>query len=308
MFPLGLTPDDAEGAVSLKQQRLHPVEPAGADERPTGEDKDAPGGEERRVPRQTFAVLVATARRSRGRQSAPESRRHPLFSSAPHTSSYRLDLYEMKTGGPGLSSFRLPRRPTLREANKQRMRILDEGESKALSAAPAAKPGWRDAYDFFRVALGNGGRLDKIMPVVARADTSSAGQCRVAHGQQVAGGWTFHDLRHTCLTPVAGEGRPRHRVRLRRPPRHSGDQEVCSPDCGQQAAAAASSSLVALASQSAPSRCYRRAILMAPIMPQTCDTFCRGGARRPSTPRAINDVVISNARPIMIRAGDTCTA
>lgn len=200
------------------------------------------------------------------------------------------------------------------------MRILDEGEIKALSAALASKPEWWDAYDFFRVALGSGGRFDEIMPVVERADSSSAGirwvdvnehfgtvvlrahktgkervlhipavveiliarrqnglgnevhcfdrrdhwvramfkeasaQCQITYGQQVAGGWTVHDLRHTCLTHLLQEGTDLATVRDFAG--HHSIQEttkyVHPTAASRQRAARASSSLVALTSQANP--------------------------------------------------------
>lgn len=247
-----------------------------------------------------------------------ESKRGLQASSiARHINAVRAAIHHAIDTRPDLSSFRLPRRPTLREANKQRMRILEEGEIKALSAALAAKPEWRDAYDFFRVALGSGGRFDEIMSVVERADISSAGirwvdvnehfgtvvlrahktgkervlhvpavvevlmarkrdglgndvhcfdrrdhwvravfkeaseQCRITYGQQVAGGWTVHDLRHTCLTHLLQEGTDLATVRDFAG--HHSIQEttkyVHPTAASRRRAATASSSLVALTSQ-----------------------------------------------------------
>ena len=77
-----------------------------------------------------------------------ESKRGLQASSiARHINAVRAAIHHAIDTRPDLASFRLPRRPTLREANKQRMRILDEDEIKVLSAALASKPEWRDAYD-----------------------------------------------------------------------------------------------------------------------------------------------------------------
>jgi integrase len=252
-----------------------------------------------------------------------ESKRGLQASSiARHINAVRAALYHAIDTCPDLASFRLPRRPKLREANKQRMRILDEDEIKALSAALAANPEWRDAYDFFRVALGSGGRFDELMPVVERADMSSAGirwidvnehfgtvilrahktgkervlhipgvvevlmerkraglgnsvhcftrrdhwiravfreaseQCGITYGQQVAGGWTVHDLRHTCLTHLLQEGTDLATVRDFAG--HHSIQEttkyVHPTAASRRRAATASSSLVTLASQAGLSK------------------------------------------------------
>ncbi len=55
------------------------------------------------------------------------------------------------------------------------MRILTEDEIKALSSEMAGRENWRDALDFFRVALGTGARFDEILPTVERADRTAAG-------------------------------------------------------------------------------------------------------------------------------------
>ena len=247
-----------------------------------------------------------------------ESKRGLQASSiARHVNAVRAAIHHAVDTHPDLASFRLPRRPAQREASKQRMRILDEDEIKALSAALASKPEWRDAYDFFRVALGSGGRFDELIPVVERADMSSAGirwvdvnehfgtvmlrahktgkervlhvpavvevlmarkrdglggsvhcftrrdhwvravfreasrHCKITYGQQVAGGWTVHDLRHTCLTHLLQEGTDLATVRDFAG--HHSIQEttkyVHPTDASRRRAATASSSLVALASQ-----------------------------------------------------------
>lgn len=89
--------------------------------------------------------------------------------------SIRAALNHARETKPDLINFRIPKRPVGKEADVQRMRILDENEIKDLSQALASKPSWRDAYDFFRVALGCGGRFDEMVPVVEREDRSTAG-------------------------------------------------------------------------------------------------------------------------------------
>lgn len=152
------------------------------------------------------------------------------------------------------------------------MRILDENEIKSLSEVLSSNPEWRDAFDFFRVVLGCGGRFDEIVPVVIRKDKASSGikwtdankhfqtlrlfahktgrerilhvpavvevllqrkaaklgsethafTCRdhwirsvfkkasesvsIPYGWRSEGGWTVHDLRHTCLTNLLQSG------------------------------------------------------------------------------------------------------
>jgi integrase len=165
-----------------------------------------------------------------------------------------------------LHGHTLPRYSMGREASRERMRILDDSEIRALSQFFQSRKEYRDAFDFFRVALGTGGRFDEIAPVVVRRDMTTAGikwtdinknrgtirlfsgktgkeriiyvpavvdillerkkdklgddvhaftcrdhsirkvfakasrHCGIAYGQRIPGGWTVHDLRHTCLT------------------------------------------------------------------------------------------------------------
>lgn len=171
-----------------------------------------------------------------------------------------------------LKSFTIPRYSLGREAMRERVRILDETEIRALSQHLRSKQEWRDAYDFFRIALGSGGRFDEIIPVVIRRDMATAGikwtdinknrgtvkffsgktgkerivyvpvvvdilmerkkaklgnnlhafycrdhwirkvfanvskKCNIPYGQRIPGGWTVHDLRHTCLTHLLQNG------------------------------------------------------------------------------------------------------
>jgi integrase len=81
-------------------------------------------------------------------------------------------------------------------------------------------------------------------------------QCKITYGQQVAGGWTVHDLRHTCLTHLLQEGTDLATVRDFAG--HHSIQEttkyVHPTAASRRRAATASSSLVALASQGRPSK------------------------------------------------------
>jgi len=76
-------------------------------------------------------------------------------------------------------------------------------------------------------------------------------QCGITYGQQTAGGWTVHDLRHTCLTHLLQEGTDLATVRDFAG--HHSIQEttkyVHPTAASRQRAATASSTLVTLASQ-----------------------------------------------------------
>jgi integrase len=74
-----------------------------------------------------------------------------------------------------LAGFRPPRRPLTKDVDVVRMRLLTAEEIKSLSDALASRPEWRDAHDFFKVALGTGGRFDEIIPTVVREDMATAG-------------------------------------------------------------------------------------------------------------------------------------
>jgi hypothetical protein len=67
--------------------------------------------------------------------------------------SIRAAINHARENHASLVGFAVPRRPTGEDANRQRMRILDADEIRALSDALAARPQWRDALDFFVVAL-----------------------------------------------------------------------------------------------------------------------------------------------------------
>ncbi len=67
-----------------------------------------------------------------------------------------------------LKTFNVPKLSFGREATNSRIRTLDDDEIKKLAEALHSRKEWKDAYDFFRVALGSGGRFDEIIPVVVR--------------------------------------------------------------------------------------------------------------------------------------------
>lgn len=89
--------------------------------------------------------------------------------------SIRAALNHARETKPDLINFRIPKMPVGKEGDIQRMRILDENEVQKLSKVLASKPDWRDAYDFFRIALGCGGRFDEMISVVEREDRTAAG-------------------------------------------------------------------------------------------------------------------------------------
>lgn len=74
-----------------------------------------------------------------------------------------------------LKNFNVPQLSFGKEATTGRIRTLDAEEVIKLGKTLRSEKKWRDAYDFFRVALGSGGRFDEIIPVVIRADMNKAG-------------------------------------------------------------------------------------------------------------------------------------
>ncbi len=171
-----------------------------------------------------------------------------------------------------LEDLKIPRFTLGKIAKIGRIRILSETEIKVLSEALRRNSKWRDAYDFFRIALVSGARFDEILVTVKRQDTKTAGikwadinkvegtvrlfsgktgkertiycppaveillerkkaklgnnihaftcrdyklrkifeeaseECEIPYGQKTPGGWTVHDLRHTCLTNLLQAG------------------------------------------------------------------------------------------------------
>lgn len=186
--------------------------------------------------------------------------------------SIRAALNHARESKADLIGWSIPKRPNGENANQHRIRILTDDEILSLSEALASQREWRDAFDFFCIALGCGGRMDEMVTAVEREDKTSAGikwtdankhfgtlrlfahktgkervlhvpavvavveqrkrdgvggnthvfTCRdhwlravykevsnalgILYGQQVPGGWTIHDLRHTCLTNLLQAG------------------------------------------------------------------------------------------------------
>lgn len=222
-------------------------------------------GSDRFVKDITKADLVPWAERelTRGIRASSVQRR---------LNNIRAALNHAKEFYPDLKTFTVPRYSLGSEALLGRVRILDETEIRMISQVLQSRDEWRDAFDFFRIALGSGGRFDEIVPVVLRKDMTTAGikwsdininagtvklfsgktgkgrtiyvpavvdvlverkkarlgnsvhafecrdhwirkifrqvskLCTIPYGQQVAGGWTVHDLRHTCLTHLLQNG------------------------------------------------------------------------------------------------------
>lgn len=214
------------------------------------------------ITKQDF-VLWAQAELTRGVKASSVQRRVNNIRAA---LNYAREIY------PVLENLKIPKYSLGREAMCERMRILDETEIWSLAASLQSKKEWRDAYDFFRIALGSGGRFDEIAPVVVRRDMTTAGikwtdininrgtvrlfsgktgkeriiyvpsivdillerkraklgdavhafnfrdhwvrkvfseaskECKIPYGQKTPGGWTVHDLRHTCLTNLLQNG------------------------------------------------------------------------------------------------------
>lgn len=74
-------------------------------------------------------------------------------------------LHHAKRSHDDLASYLIPPRPIKKSAENKRTRILSEEEIVKLSKALAANEEYRDALDFFRVALGGAGRLDEILGI-----------------------------------------------------------------------------------------------------------------------------------------------
>jgi integrase len=74
-------------------------------------------------------------------------------------------LHHAKRNNEDLGGYVIPPRPIKKSAENQRARVLSEDEIAKLSKALAAREEYRDAHDFFGVALGSAGRLDEILGI-----------------------------------------------------------------------------------------------------------------------------------------------
>lgn len=111
-------------------------------------------------------ILWSHSEMERGLTSASIKRRYNNIRAALNYACETFD--ELKT-------FNVPKISFGQEAISGRIRTLDDEEVKKLAEVLRSKNDWQDAYDFFRVALGSGGRFDEIIPVVVRADMKKAG-------------------------------------------------------------------------------------------------------------------------------------
>jgi len=81
-------------------------------------------------------------------------------------STIRACLHHAQRNNRDLADWRVPSKPLKNStADVQRTRILSDEEIVALSAELAAADERRDAFDFFRVALGSAGRVDEILGI-----------------------------------------------------------------------------------------------------------------------------------------------
>lgn len=192
--------------------------------------------------------------------------------------SIRAALSLAREQCPALTTYRVPRTPTGKDAETNRIRILSTDEITALSDAFRDRPDWRNEWDLFKVALGSGGRSHEMLPIIQRKGKAgeiewsgikwsdineknktvtliafkSDGKTRtifvpavvdvlirrrldglgneshafggvtdhrirkvfgfaskasgILYGQQIDGGWSFHDTRHTCLSAILHAG------------------------------------------------------------------------------------------------------
>ena len=102
-----------------------------------------------------------------GRRMSPVSIRRGL-------NTVRAALRHAQENNDDLIAYRVPKTPRSIKVDIERSRILDDGEIAALAAvlsAPPEKwqtrrePAWRDAYDFFRIALATAGRCGEILAI-----------------------------------------------------------------------------------------------------------------------------------------------
>jgi integrase len=81
-------------------------------------------------------------------------------------STIRACLHHAQRNRRDLADYRVPPKPLKNSAaDNQRTRILSDEEITALSAVLAGDDERRDAFDFFRVALGSAGRVDELLGI-----------------------------------------------------------------------------------------------------------------------------------------------
>lgn len=214
------------------------------------------------ISKQDF-ILYSQNELSRGlKPSSIQRRLNSIRAALNYAREYHRELEDLK----------IPRFTLGKIAKTGRTRILSETEIKVLSEILRKNSKWRDAYDFFRIALVSGTRFDEILVTVVRKDIKTAGikwtdinkaegtvrlfsgktgkertiycppaveillerkkaklgnnihafacrdywlrsifqevseECGIPYGQRTTGGWTVHDLRHTCLTNLLQSG------------------------------------------------------------------------------------------------------
>jgi integrase len=74
-------------------------------------------------------------------------------------------LHHARLNNEDMRGYVIPPRPIKKSAENKRTRILVEEEIVKISKALAAEVEYRDALDFFRIALGSAGRLDEVLGI-----------------------------------------------------------------------------------------------------------------------------------------------
>src|SRR6266542_2607125 len=142
--------------------------------------------------------------------------------------------YAVKSGEfKDLEAYKVPSNPLKKKVEKDRDRVLSDEEVSQITIKLKENPDYEEALFFFQLDLITGARMDELLRlkwdeasvrfVTTYLFSGKTGKVRtifkrvskqlnIPYGQNTPGGWTIHDIRHTCHTNLALDGVPLHGI------------------------------------------------------------------------------------------------